>query len=161
MVIGESSIEFPVGVSAADGLAKMVGEKTSAVAKAIAELTGRMGCLILISGSPEQGVHVKPNWRPTAKWSAAWRSFQRTLYGEGWKCPVRVRRRVLARDGGQCRYCGLDAARCLTLDHVQPRALGGADTVENLVVACRECNLRKGKRTPEQAGMTLRLLGGE
>jgi len=157
LIVGNrtDSIYLPVGVSATDGLAEMLGEKPFAVAKAIAELTGPMGCLILIGGSPDQGVSIKPNWRPAAKWSAAWRSFQRTLYGEGWKCPVRARRRVLARDGQQCRYCRLDVAGRLTLDHVQPRALGGTDTVENLVVACRKCNLRKGKRTPEQANMVL------
>ena len=31
----------------------------------------------------------------------------------------------------------------------------------NLVVACRPCNLRKGARTPEQAGMVLRSLAQE
>lgn len=60
---------------------------------------------------------------------------------------------VFARDGGACRYCGsLDNP---TFDHVAPRCQGGGDEAENLVVACRSCNSRKGGRTPEQAGMAL------
>jgi hypothetical protein len=40
----------------------------------------------------------------------------------------------------QCAYCGDHAD---TLDHVVPRADGGATVVENLVPACRRCNLAK------------------
>ena len=36
-----------------------------------------------------------------------------------------------------------------------PRSRGGIDTWENLVTACRVCNLRKGWRTPEEANMRL------
>lgn len=61
---------------------------------------------------------------------------------------------VYARDGRACRYCG--AAADLTIDHVVPRIQGGGDDLGNLVVACRACNYRKSRRTPEQAGMTLR-----
>lgn len=54
----------------------------------------------------------------------------------------RLRFEVLRRDSFCCRYCGLHAAdgRGLTVDHVLPRALGGADTAENLVAACSDCN---------------------
>ena len=48
------------------------------------------------------------------------------------------------------------AARCLTLDHMLPRSRGGQTTWENVVTACRTCNMRKGDRTPEEAGMVLR-----
>ncbi|HNK54461.1 MAG TPA: HNH endonuclease, partial [Ottowia sp.] len=44
----------------------------------------------------------------------------------------------------------------LTLDHIVPRSKGGQTSWENVVAACRACNMRKGDRTPEQAGMTLR-----
>lgn len=59
---------------------------------------------------------------------------------------------VRVRDGGRCRYCRAPAA---TIDHVAPRAQGGSDDLENLVVCCRNCNSKKWARTPEQAGMTL------
>ena len=62
---------------------------------------------------------------------------------------------VFGRDGRVCRYCGR-ADRPLSLDHILPRALGGGDDAENLVVACIPCNSRKGARTPGMAGMALR-----
>ncbi len=64
---------------------------------------------------------------------------------------------VLLRDGETCQYCGRQPGRAaLTLDHIVPRAQGGATTWENIVAACRDCNARKADRTPEQAGMALR-----
>lgn len=60
---------------------------------------------------------------------------------------------VYDRDGRACRYCG--SAEAPTIDHVRPRCQGGGDGPDNLVVACRSCNSRKGGRTPEQAGMVL------
>jgi len=68
---------------------------------------------------------------------------------------VRVSRRaILARDNYTCQYCG-HVSRDLTVDHVVPRCMGGSDTWENLVACCRRCNLIKGDRTPQQAGMKL------
>lgn len=46
------------------------------------------------------------------------------------------------RDGFQCRYCG--ATESLEVDHVIPLSMGGANTLQNLVVACRSCNASKG-----------------
>lgn len=40
----------------------------------------------------------------------------------------------------ECAYCGDHAD---TLDHVVPRAAGGVTVAENLVAACRRCNLAK------------------
>lgn len=67
------------------------------------------------------------------------------------------RRTVLARDFYTCQYCGAQPGKHeLTLDHVVPRSRGGETTWENVVTACRRCNQKKGNRTPEEAGMTLR-----
>lgn len=66
------------------------------------------------------------------------------------------RRGVLARDRETCQYCGSQPGRLqLTVDHVQPRSQGGQTTWENVVTACRDCNHRKGGRTPDQANMLL------
>jgi 5-methylcytosine-specific restriction endonuclease McrA len=63
---------------------------------------------------------------------------------------------IYARDNDTCQYCGLQLTRAdLNLDHVVPRAQGGRTSWENVVCSCIECNLRKGGRTPEQAGMKL------
>jgi len=67
-----------------------------------------------------------------------------------------TRRNLMFRDGHQCQYCGKrPPLRELNIDHVLPRSRGGDDTWENLVTACRTCNLRKGWKTPEEANMRL------
>lgn len=68
-----------------------------------------------------------------------------------------TRRTILARDHYTCQYCGETPGRAeLTVDHVIPRSRGGETTWENVVTACQRCNVRKGNRTPEEAGLTLR-----
>jgi 5-methylcytosine-specific restriction endonuclease McrA len=63
---------------------------------------------------------------------------------------------IYARDEDTCQYCGRKRRRAdLNLDHVVPRTQGGRTCWENVVCSCIECNLRKGGRTPEQAGMRL------
>lgn len=89
---------------------------------------------------------------------------------------------VILRDRGVCNYCGV-APRArdggidrteLTMDHVIPRAQGKRESGavflpwnkrwvnvtswENATTACKACNSRKADRTPDQAGMTLRIL---
>lgn len=67
-----------------------------------------------------------------------------------------TRRNLMIRDHFQCQYCGKrPSQRDLNVDHVVPRSRGGQDSWENLVVSCRGCNLRKGRRTPVEAGMQL------
>ena len=66
------------------------------------------------------------------------------------------RHNIYMRDGNTCQYCGRELPRVeLNLDHVLPRAQGGRTTWENVVCCCIDCNLTKGARTPEQAGMKL------
>jgi 5-methylcytosine-specific restriction endonuclease McrA len=62
-----------------------------------------------------------------------------------------TRRALFARDGFHCQYCG-EGSR-LTVDHVVPRSRGGLSDWENMVTACAPCNLRKGDRLPQEAGM--------
>lgn len=64
--------------------------------------------------------------------------------------PKRVRYEVLRRDGFRCRYCGGEAPDVkLTVDHVMPVVLGGADDPTNLVTACRDCNAGKSSSAPD------------
>jgi 5-methylcytosine-specific restriction endonuclease McrA len=63
---------------------------------------------------------------------------------------------IYARDENTCQYCGVRLPRAdLNLDHVVPRSQGGATSWDNVVCSCVPCNLRKGGRTPEEAGMRL------
>lgn len=89
----------------------------------------------------------------------------------GWRyyknhIPVGLRNEVIRRDGYHCRYCGHRVGRYrayetdrpypkLVVDHVIPRSLGGRTEIDNLVVACVNCNARKSSRTPDQAQMVL------
>jgi 5-methylcytosine-specific restriction endonuclease McrA len=55
----------------------------------------------------------------------------------------KVARAIKARDGFACVYCGGTEASTgahLHLDHLTPKAQGGADVATNLVLACRSCN---------------------
>jgi hypothetical protein len=58
--------------------------------------------------------------------------------------PAAVRRAVWRRDGGCCAFVGTEG-RCgerafLELHHVEPYAVGGAATVENIELRCRAHN---------------------
>lgn len=54
---------------------------------------------------------------------------------------------VLKRDGAWCYLCGRNVPReYVTLDHVVPLVRGGSHTYDNVRIACRFCNSRKGKR---------------
>lgn len=68
-----------------------------------------------------------------------------------------TRRALLLRDNYTCQYCGATPPKSeLTVDHVLPKVRGGATAWENVVCACKACNLHKGARTPEEARMMLR-----
>jgi 5-methylcytosine-specific restriction endonuclease McrA len=67
------------------------------------------------------------------------------------RTPAFTRFNVFLRDRFQCQYCG--CRDDLTFDHLNPRSRGGQTTWENVTTACSPCNLRKGGKTPAQAGM--------
>lgn len=61
---------------------------------------------------------------------------------------------IARRDGGRCQYTGKMLSRDRwSLDHILPRSRGGLDTPENVVLADKEVNNRKGNRTPQEAGL--------
>jgi 5-methylcytosine-specific restriction endonuclease McrA len=59
-------------------------------------------------------------------------------YGHPWQ---QLRLLILARDQWICRWCGAPAD---TVDHLEPKALGGSDSPANRVAACGPCNYRRG-----------------
>ena len=63
---------------------------------------------------------------------------------------------LFARDAHLCMYCGSRfPPRELSCDHIKPLSIGGTDTWNNVVTACRRCNNHKAGQTPEQAGLEL------
>lgn len=60
----------------------------------------------------------------------------------------RTRYEVLRRDDFTCRYCRSKDNE-LHVDHVTPVSLGGSDKPDNLVAACKDCNLGKASSTSD------------
>jgi 5-methylcytosine-specific restriction endonuclease McrA len=59
-----------------------------------------------------------------------------------------IRQQVRTRAGNCCEYCQLSQADSplapLHIEHVLPRKHGGSDDLDNLALACIDCNLHKG-----------------
>ncbi|AEY91696.1 restriction endonuclease [Streptomyces hygroscopicus subsp. jinggangensis 5008] len=70
----------------------------------------------------------------------------------------RLRKQQLAeRFGRRCAYCRRKFAdlRDATLDHIVPNSLWPTGTVTALVLACQDCNRRKGDRFPLSIALLL------
>lgn len=70
------------------------------------------------------------------------------------------KRAIRTRDRSKCGYCNKELhTEELTIDHIIPvsrfKQKSQANTWENQVSCCRKCNLSKGNRTPQEAGMNL------
>ena len=66
------------------------------------------------------------------------------------------RRTLFKRDQNECQYCGIKpGVRSLSIDHIMPSSRGGTTDWMNCVVSCVKCNVKKGNKTPEEAGITL------
>ena len=48
-----------------------------------------------------------------------------------------IRKKVLARDGNKCFYCGAEANE---VHHLIPLSKGGTTTMTNLVSVCKSCH---------------------
>lgn len=65
--------------------------------------------------------------------------------------PAEVKRAVWRRAGGQCEWRFESGERCgcrrrLEYDHIEPLALGGASTIDNIRLACRPHNLLSARQ---------------
>ena len=67
--------------------------------------------------------------------------------------PNFTRFNVFLRDKFSCQYCGSKSE--LTFDHLIPRCLNGKTTWTNVVSACTNCNLKKGRRLLKFTDMNL------
>lgn len=66
------------------------------------------------------------------------------------------RRNIYVRDNYTCQYCGAKPTREeLTIDHVHPKSRGGRSEWENVVLACQDCNARKGSHLLGEINMNL------
>ncbi|MCP4330242.1 MAG: HNH endonuclease [Alphaproteobacteria bacterium] len=77
-------------------------------------------------------------------------------YVPGSRRPAFTRFNVFLRDKFTCQYCyHRFAVEDLSFDHVVPRSRGGRTNWENVVAACRICNLQKGDRLISESRMKL------
>ena len=55
--------------------------------------------------------------------------------------PKRIRLKVYDKCAGHCAYCGCDLEyKDMQVEHVKPLSICGADTIDNMLPACRSCN---------------------
>lgn len=59
--------------------------------------------------------------------------------------PDHVKAAVFQRDNGRCVQCGY-SGEYIEYDHKIPRSKGGPNTVQNIQLLCRKCNLAKGDK---------------
>ena len=64
------------------------------------------------------------------------------------------KKNVLIRDRFMCVYC-TKSDKSMTIDHVMPKSKGGRTNFDNCVACCRDCNIKKGNRSPREARMHL------
>ena len=80
-----------------------------------------------------------------------------STYDKVYKKNARLtKKNIYIRDGYKCQYSGKKIKGTeADIDHVIPRALGGKNSWENMVVCSKEINRQKANRTPEQANLKL------
>lgn len=67
-----------------------------------------------------------------------------------------TKKSLYLRDGGRCQYCDKRLKyKDSTMDHVHPKSKGGRASWQNIVLACVDCNQKKGNMSVKEAGMSL------
>ena len=62
-----------------------------------------------------------------------------------------IRHQVYDKCGGSCGICGKPVGyETFTIDHITPLSRGGTNKIENLQVACKECNMIKSNSTDRE-----------
>ena len=73
-----------------------------------------------------------------------------------WRVSLTKKRRRLLEANPSCTYCGCKLTwESATVDHLVPRSKGGTDAMDNLVLACQPCNLRKADRLLAEGALQL------
>lgn len=63
---------------------------------------------------------------------------------------------VFKRDAFICQYCGDKLSKGnVTMDHVTPKYNGGLNSFLNCVTCCSACNLKKGRKSLAESGLSL------
>lgn len=72
-------------------------------------------------------------------------------YQQGTLQGYEVREYLLEKFNRKCCYCGKENIP-LEIEHIIPKSRGGTNRVDNLCIACHDCNQNKGNMTAEEFG---------
>ena len=72
-------------------------------------------------------------------------------YQQGTLAGYEVREYLLEKFNRKCCYCGKEGIP-LEIEHIIPKSRGGSNSVNNLAIACRKCNQKKGQMTAKEFG---------
>lgn len=72
-------------------------------------------------------------------------------YQQGALQGYEIREYLLEKFGRKCCYCGKENIP-LEIEHIIPKSRGGTNRIDNLCLACHECNQKKGNMTAEEFG---------
>ncbi len=72
-------------------------------------------------------------------------------YKQGTLQGYEVREYLLEKYSRKCCYCDKENIP-LQIEHIIPKSRGGTNRIDNLCIACRECNQKKGNMTAEEFG---------
>ena len=72
-------------------------------------------------------------------------------YQQGELQGYEIREYLLEKFNRTCVYCGKKNIP-LEIEHLTPKSKGGANTVDNLAIACHSCNQKKNNRSAEEFG---------
>lgn len=104
-------------------------------------------------------------WRDNVYvWGRPFEDYFPELVGRGEGDPSRdppkyVRELVYKAYSGRCAGCGVAVGKDEgTMDHIRPRHLGGPGTLENLQLACSDCNEKKAGEEPQEVKVWLDFL---
>lgn len=71
-----------------------------------------------------------------------------TGYQQGTLAGYEIREYLLEKFQRKCAYCGAENIP-LEVEHIYPKSKGGTNRIDNLAIACNDCNKDKGNKLPK------------
>ena len=138
-------VQFTIGKESHDRLRRLQSLLRREIPNGDAGAIVERALLLLLAKVESTKVGATKNPRPSP---AIRPGTDRTISSRN--VPRHDKRAVWSHDGGQCAFVAPDGHRCterafLEFHHVQPYALGGPATAENLSLRCRRHNQYEGE----------------
>ncbi|WP_437290972.1 HNH endonuclease [Sorangium sp. So ce406] len=102
---------------------------------------------LIADAAVEQRARYEPAARAGSEyWSFVAMIFRKLVAGKISPSSVLRENQLVVAVGQECAYCGKTGA--LQWEHIIPRARGGPDTFDNMVLSCASCNSQKSSKNP-------------